>query len=100
MTRVLPRPELERLTPRRRDRKLPAVTSTPPPSLGDLLSDQTPGTWVVIDPTMTRIICAAASPEEAMERAGIKPEASTDDDGTGNHPVMIQVMDPAGLRFY
>jgi hypothetical protein len=92
MTRVLERTP-ERLTGRRRDRKLPAVNPAKVPTTGSVLAGYRPGTWVVLKPDMTEVIGAGASPDEALRRAGIDPSPTTEDDDEPR-PIMLQVLDP------
>lgn len=54
------------------------------------------GDWVVIDPTMTRVLASDATPEEAMHKAGIDPHGHSD----GPRPIVMQVMDPALTCLY
>lgn len=68
------------------------------PALDALLAGFTVGTWVVLDPGMSRVLSAAATPEEAIEKAHISP--STSDKAVGERPVMLQVPDPSMTCFF
>ena len=70
----------------------------PQVSLGRLLAGQRPGTWVVLDPSMSTVLSAAATPEEAIEKAHISPPTS--DRAVGERPVMLQVPDPSMVCFF
>lgn len=97
MTRLLERPQKERLTPARRDHKLPAVEPAKPIDLDHMLADQPAGAWVVLDANMTCVLGSAASPEEALSRAKAQTKAlrgATLD----SRSVLMQVPDPLLLR--
>lgn len=68
------------------------------PALEALLAGLTVGTWVVLDPGMSRVLSAATTPEEAIEKANIAP--STSDRAVGERPVMLQVPDPSMAYFF
>jgi hypothetical protein len=73
-------------------------TSETKPALSALLAGQPAGTWVVLDPDMSRILGAALTIEEAISQAHIEPTAF--DQAIGERPVMIQVPDPSMVCFY
>ena len=72
--------------------------STHKAKLDALLTSQPVGTWVVLDPEMSKILGAARTPEEAIRRAHLPPVAS--DRAVGKRPVMIQVPDPSMICFF
>ena len=49
------------------------------------------GHWIVVDPSLTRVLAAAKTPEAALHQAGIDPHGKTQD----ARPVLMQVSDPA-----
>jgi hypothetical protein len=59
-----------------------------------------PGTWLVLNPKMTRVLGAGPTPERAAKRAGIelKMVPASEDPGYGRRPVLMQVP-PPGLHF-
>ena len=67
-------------------------------TLDVLLADQPVGTWVVLDPGMSRILSAAKTADEAIRLAQIKPSAFGE--ATGERPIMIQVPDPSTVCFF
>ena len=74
-------------------------TMAPPHApLDRLLAGHRPGTWVILDPSMSRILSAAATPEEAIEMAHISPPSS--ERAVGERPVMLQVPDPSMVCFF
>jgi hypothetical protein len=73
-------------------------TSETKPTLSALLAGQPIGTWVVLDPDMSRVLSAAPTVEEAIRQARIEPTAF--DQAMGERPVMIQVPDPSMVCFY
>ena len=52
-------------------------------------SSERVGDWVILDSSMTRVLGAAPTPEEALLKAGIDNGSHSDD----NRPVMMQVPD-------
>jgi hypothetical protein len=68
------------------------------PKLDVLLAGQPVGTWVVLDPGMSKILGAARTPEAAMRKAHITPVTSTR--AVGERPVMLQVPDPSTVSFF
>lgn len=67
------------------------------PSLSALLQGQEAGTWVVLSPDMSQILSTAKTPEEALEKAHLGPEASGKT--LDERPVMVQVPDPKMVCF-
>jgi hypothetical protein len=63
-----------------------------------LLAGQPVGTWVVLDPGMSKILGAARTPEAAMRKAHVMPVTSTR--AVGERPVMLQVPDPSAVCFF
>ena len=68
------------------------------PALDALLAGLSVGTWVVLDPGMSKVLSAATTPEEAIEKAHIPPPTS--DRAVGERPVMLQVPDPSMTCFF
>lgn len=68
------------------------------PKLANLLARQRVGTWVVLDPGMSRILGAGKTPEGAMRRAQVKPSQANRP--AGSRPVMLQVPDPSMVCFF
>jgi hypothetical protein len=68
------------------------------PKLDELLATQPVGTWVVLDPGMSKILGAAKTPEAAMRKAHI-PSGMSGRPGN-RRPVMIQVPDPTLACFF
>jgi hypothetical protein len=69
------------------------------PTLDALLAGQPAGTWVVLDPDLSRILSAAKTAEEAIRLAAqIRPPALGE--ATGERPVMIQVPDLSAGCFF
>jgi hypothetical protein len=68
------------------------------PALDALLAGLAAGTWVVLDPDMSRILSKGSTPEEAIEKAHISPPTS--DKAVGERPVMLQVPDPSMTCFF
>ena len=68
--------------------------------LAELLKKHRPGTWLVLNPKMTRVLGAGPTLERAAKRAGIelKMVPETEDPGYGKRPVLMQVPTP-GLYF-
>jgi hypothetical protein len=57
-----------------------------------LLAGQPVGTWVILDPGMSKVLGAAKTPEAAMRKARLAPGLSG---GPGSkRPVMMQIPDP------
>ena len=62
------------------------------------MAGQPVGTWVVLDPAMSKILGAAKTPEAAMRKANISPAAAG---RTGSkRPVMMRVPDPSMACFF
>ncbi len=68
------------------------------PALDALLVGLSVGTWVVLDPGMSKVLSVATTPEEAIEEAQISPPTS--DKAVGERPVMLQVPDPSMTCFF
>ncbi len=67
-------------------------------NLAELLAGHEAGTWVVLDPGMSRVLSSAPTPEEAIARAHISPPTS--DKAVGERPVMVQVPDSKMVCFF
>jgi len=67
------------------------------PNLSALLEGRPAGSWVVLNPQMSRVIGAARTPEEAIRKAHVKPVTST---RLGRRPVVLQVPDPSMVCFF
>lgn len=63
----------------------------------EFLKSQNIGDWVVIDPAMTKVVASAATPEEALRKAGIDPHAESSSEP---RPVIMQVPDPSLTCLY
>jgi hypothetical protein len=63
-----------------------------------LLAEQPAGTWVVLDASMSKILGAANTPDEAMEQAHI-PNGMSGGPGS-KRPVMLQIPDPTMACFF
>jgi predicted RNase H-like HicB family nuclease len=66
-----------------------------------LWKNHDPGTWVILDPTMSKVIGYGETPEEAMKKAGI-PTAmvkATKRNLARKRPVIMQVLDPS-MKFF
>jgi hypothetical protein len=68
------------------------------PALDALLAGLTAGTWVILDPGMSKILAAADTLEKAMQQAAITPGLTGGPDP--KRPVVFQVQDPAVACFY
>ena len=71
--------------------------------LSDVLAGQRAGVWVILDPTMSRVMAAADSPEEALRLARVTPQrrvAKRDRLDRRRRPVMLQVPDPSMMCFF
>jgi hypothetical protein len=66
-------------------------------TLGALLAPHKVGTWVVLDPSMSRVLGAGRTPETAMKRAHVAPITR---DANAKRPVMLQVPDPSMVCFF
>lgn len=55
------------------------------------------GDWVVIDPSLTKILAEDATPEAALKKAGIDLGKAERD---GARPVLMQVPDPSLTCLY
>jgi hypothetical protein len=55
------------------------------------------GDWIVVDPTMTRVLAADSTPEKALRKAGIDPWGAALDEP---RPVIMQVPDPSLTCLY
>jgi len=74
------------------------MTASAKPNLSTLLEGRPAGTWVVLNPEMSKVLGAARTPEAAIRKARVKPVSST---GTGNRrPVVLQVPDPSMVCFF
>lgn len=67
-------------------------------TLDVLLAGFPVGTWVVLNPNMSRILGSARTPEGAMRKAHVAPTASGR--AMGKRPVMMQVPDPSMACFF
>ena len=67
-------------------------------TLDALLAGFPVGTWVVLNPNMSRILGSARTPEGAMRKAHVAPTVSGST--TGKRPVMFQVPDPSMVCFF
>jgi hypothetical protein len=66
------------------------------PALDALLAGHKVGTWVVLDPSMSRVLGAGRTPATAMRRAQVAPIAKNP---AAKRPVMLQVPDPSMICF-
>jgi hypothetical protein len=67
-------------------------------NLSKILASQKPGTWIILNPRMTKLLDAGRTPEAAMKRAKISPVMSPvmkNERVVGKRPVIMQVMDPS-----
>jgi hypothetical protein len=74
------------------------MSSAVKPKLDALLTGQPVGTWVVLDASMSKILGAAKTPEEAMRKAHI-PRGMSGGPGS-KRPVMLQIPDPTVACFF
>jgi hypothetical protein len=65
--------------------------------LGALLAPHKVGTWVVLDPSMSRVLGVGRTPESAMKKAHVAPVTR---DANTKRPVMLQVPDPSMVCFF
>jgi hypothetical protein len=74
-------------------RSLRTMKKTP---LYVLLGRYSPGTWVILDPTMSNVISDGKTLKIAMKKAGIPPTLTVSQDKArrGKRPVAMQVIDP------
>lgn len=68
------------------------------PNLSALLEGRPPGTWVVLNSEMSKVLGAARTPEEAIRKAHVKPVTSTRT--VAPRPVVLQVPDPSMVCFF
>jgi hypothetical protein len=68
------------------------------PKLDAVLAGHPAGTWVILDPTMSKVLAAAETLEKAMQEAAITPGLTDGPDQ--KRPVVLQVQDPAVACFY
>ena len=67
------------------------------PALEALLARHKVGTWVVLDPSMSKILGAGRTPESAMKQAQVPPVAKNP---SAKRPVMFQVPDRSMVCFF
>ena len=68
------------------------------PALDALLAGLTVGTWVVLDPGMSKVLGAAATLKQAMQQAEVPPGLTGGPDP--KRPVILQIQDPTIACFY
>ena len=68
------------------------------PNLSALLEGRPPGTWVVLNSEMSKVLGAARTPEAAIRKAHVKPVTSSRT--VGSRPVVLQVPDPSLVCFF
>lgn len=66
-------------------------------SLREALADQPVGRWVILDPSMSRVLSSAETPEEALRKSDLHPAAGATAD---ERPVLLQVPDPHMLCLF
>lgn len=68
--------------------------------LGTILDRHRVGTWLVLNPKMTRVLGSGRTPQAAMRRAGLPTTLvpASEDPGYGKRPVMMQV--PPNTPYY
>ena len=76
----------------------PLMSASLKPNLPALLEGRPPGTWVVLNPEMSRVLWAARTPEAAIRKARVKPVTSTG--RRSRRPVVLQVPDPSMVCFF
>jgi hypothetical protein len=74
------------------------VSSVRKPKLEALLAAHPPGTWLVLDPRMSRLLGAGKTPKAAMRKAHIPLGMSGGPDR--KRPVILQVVDPTVACFF
>jgi len=74
------------------------MSASTKPNLSALLEGRPVGTWVVLNPQMSKVLGAARTPEEAIRKAHIKSVTSTRT--IGRRPVVLQVPDPSMVCFF
>ena len=74
------------------------MSASAKPNLSHLLEGRPAGTWVVLNPQMSKVLGAARTPEEAMRKAQVQPVTSTRT--PGRRPVVLQVPDPSMVCFF
>jgi len=60
-----------------------------------LLTQHLPGTWVILDPQMSKVLGAAKTLEGAMKKAGVPKVGKA----SQKRPVAMQVQDPS-MKFF
>ena len=74
------------------------MSASAKPNLSALLEGRPAGTWVVLNPQMSKVLGAARTPEAAIRKAHVKPVTSM---GMGSRrPVVLQVPDPSMVCFF
>ena len=68
------------------------------PNLSALLEGRPAGSWVVLNPQMSKVLGAARTPEEAIRKAHVKPVTSTRT--VDRRPIVLQVPDPSMVCFF
>jgi hypothetical protein len=74
------------------------VPTTRKPKLEALLAGQTPGTWLILNPRMSKVLGAGKTPKAAMRKAHIPIGMSGGPDR--KRPVILQVLDPTVACFF
>jgi hypothetical protein len=73
------------------------MSASAKPNLSALLEGRPAGTWVVLNPQMSKVLGAARTPEGAIRKAHVKPATSP---RVGRRPVVLQVPDPSMVCFF
>ena len=74
------------------------MSSSAKPNLSALLEGRPAGSWVVLNPQMSKVLGAARTPEEAIRKAHVKPVTSPRT--AARRPVVLQVPDPSMVCFF
>ena len=74
------------------------MSSVRKPKLEALLAAQAPGTWLILDPTMSKVLGAGKTPKAAMRKPHIPIGMSGGPDR--KRPVILQVVDPTVACFF
>lgn len=71
------------------------MSASAKPNLSALLEGRPAGSWVVLNPQMSKVLGAARTPEAAIRKAHVKPVTRV-----GRRPVVLQVPDPSMVCFF